>query len=129
MNKKQFSKKGFRTTGTALLLALLVMISLTGCGGTTAAEETPVSETYTLTGTGEGYAGPVIVEVQVTDATIQGIEVTEASDTPGLSDGAFDAMIEQIMEKQTVDGIDVVAGATGSSQGILEAVEDALSQI
>jgi len=38
-------------------------------------------------------------------------------------------MIEKIIEKQTVEGIDVVAGATGSSQGILDAVEDALSQI
>jgi uncharacterized protein with FMN-binding domain len=110
-----------------IILALIIMLSLgmmTACGdtGTTEPEQT-------VTGTGEGYAGPVVVEVTVQGDEIQSIEVLEYADTPGLADGAFDNIIEQVLENQSTENVDVVAGATGSSQGIIEAIEDALSKI
>ncbi len=107
-----------------VLLTGLVLGGLTACGDTSA----NVVETQTLTGTGEGYAGEVVVEVTVEGDTITAIEVIESSDTPGLSDGAYDAIIEDVLEKQSVEGVDMVSGATGSSTGIVEAVKDALSQ-
>lgn len=123
-----FIQKPKVKTGIAVAFVLLLAITFTGCGDTATEEETPASEPYTLTGSGEGYAGTITVEVEMLEDAIQSIEVTESSDTPGLADGAFDAVIEKIIENQSIEGIDVVSGATGSSQGLLDAVEDALSQ-
>ena len=110
-----------------IILALILMVSLgmmTACGDTAATEPE-----QTVTGTGEGYAGPVVVEVTVQGDEIQSIEVLEHADTPGLADGAFDNIIDQVIESQSTENVDAVAGATGSSEGIIEAIEDALSRI
>jgi len=120
MDKKQM--KGLLVL---VLITVVTLGTLTACGG---ASE-PVVETQTLTGTGEGYAGEIVVEVTVEGDTITAIEVVESSDTPGLSDGAFEEIIPAVIENQSVEGVDVVSEATGSSEGILEAIEDALSQM
>ena len=115
----------------ALLLALMTVLTLgvlTACGGAGATEE-PAAMVQTVTGSGQGYAGEVIVEVTLEGDTITAIEVVESGDTPGLSDGAFDAVIEEVIENQSIEGVDVVAGATGSSEGLLEAIADALSNV
>lgn len=82
----------------------------------------------TYTGTGEGYAGEVVVKVTMEGGNIIAIEVVESSDTPGLSDGVFDEIIAAVMANQSVEGVDVIAGATGSSSGALAAIEEALAQ-
>lgn len=108
------------------LVSVLMLATLTACGGG-AAE--PAVETQTLTGTGTGYAGDLVVEFTVEGDTITAIEVVESGDTPGLSDGAFGEIISQVIENQSVEGIDAVSGATASSDGLLEAIADALSQL
>jgi uncharacterized protein with FMN-binding domain len=118
--------KKFKGFFRMALIVLVSLIALTACSG--GASE-PVVETKTLTGTGTGYAGEVVVEVTVEGDTITAIEVVESSDTPGLSDGAYDAIIPAVIENQSVEGVDAVSGATGSSEGILEAIADALSQM
>ncbi len=110
-----------------VILALIMILGLgmmTACGDTAATEPE-----QTATGTGEGYAGPVVVEVTIQGDEIQSIEVLEHADTPGLADGAFDNIINQVLENQSTENVDVVAGATGSSGGIIEAIEEALSKI
>lgn len=121
-------KKQSKGTRMLVVVAILAMILLTACGGSGATEEPAAADPQTVTGTGQGYAGDVVVEVTVLEGVIQSIEVTESADTPGLSDGAFDAVIEAVLESQSTD-VDVVSGATGSSEGILEAIEDALSKV
>jgi uncharacterized protein with FMN-binding domain len=111
-----------------LLITFLTLGVLTACGDAGATEEPPAA-VQTVTGTGQGYAEPVVVEVTVEGDTITAIEVIESGDTPGLSDGAFEAIIEAVLENQSVEGVDVVSGATGSSEGILEAIADALSKV
>ena len=112
--------------GVLILIVMTVVIlgslSMTGTTGATGAEA------LTLTGSGQGYASEITVEVTMDGDTITAIDVVEAGDTPGLSDNAFDAIIETVLASQSVDGVDVVTGATGSSEGILEAIRDALNQ-
>jgi uncharacterized protein with FMN-binding domain len=110
-----------------LLITFLTLGVLTACGDVGATEEPAAVQT--VTGTGQGYAEPVVVEVTVEGDTISAIEVIESGDTPGLSDGAYEAIIEAVLENQSVEGVDVVSGATGSSEGILEAIADALSKV
>lgn len=75
-------------------------------------------------GVGEGYLDDIKVAVVIQDKTIKAILVTEQAD-----DAAFFAraekLIDTVIEKQSTD-VDVVSGATYSSKGILEAINEAL---
>ena len=79
-------------------------------------------------GRGQGKGGtPIVVKVTVADEKITAIEVLEHTETPGISDLAFDKIPQMIIDAQSTE-IDSVSGATLTSAGIIEAVQDALSQ-
>ena len=121
------NKQRIRCIVTLMLLTVMVLGPLTACGGTDAGEAG--GETEVVTGTGEGYNGPITVEVTVENDTITAVEVVESSETEGIATPAFEEISETVVKNQSTEGIDMVSGATGSSTGILEAIEDALSQI
>lgn len=77
------------------------------------------------TATGAGLNGPIEVTVTFDEEKIVGIAIGAHSETPGISDPAFNTIPAAIVEKQSL-AIDVVAGATYTSKGILEAVEAAV---
>ena len=79
----------------------------------------------TYTGVGQGKGGPITVEVVVKDGEVVEINVTEISDTKGIYENAVEGVIPQIIKKQTTE-VDVVGGATLTSQGIMDAVAKAL---
>ncbi len=88
----------------------------------------PAADVEVYTGEAEGGHGPVIVEVTLDDGEIVDIEVVQHNETEGLGDDAFEQLIPQIIEAQSTEGIDVVSGATVSSEALFEAVNDALSK-
>lgn len=81
----------------------------------------------TTTGIGEGYNGDITVEVTRDGDKITAIEVVDHTDTPRIAKRAFENVKKSILETQSTD-VDMVAGATYSSEGLVEAVEDALSK-
>lgn len=81
----------------------------------------------TYTGEGNGFKSTISVEVVVEDGKIAAINILSQDETPVLSDAAFDAIPQAIIEAQSTD-VDVVTGATGTSKGIIEAVNNALSK-
>lgn len=80
----------------------------------------------THTGTGEGFGGPIEVEVTVEGGEITDVAVLEHSESPDISDPAFDQVPQAIVENNSTD-VDVASGATFSSEGIMEAVNNALA--
>ena len=82
-------------------------------------------EDGTYRGTGTGFRGEVSVSVTVKDGKITGIEVDSYRDDYQFFEAAEDGVISEIISSQTVD-VDGVSGATYSSNGIKEAVADAL---
>ena len=70
-------------------------------------------------------SGDVKLTVEIDDSKIIAIEIVEHSETAGISDAAFEELPAKIIEAQSVE-LDAVAGATMSSNAILEAVEKAL---
>ncbi len=86
----------------------------------------PVEPDATYTGAAEGYYDEITVEVGITDGRIERIRV-EHSDTAGLADAAIDTTVERIIDAQSTN-VDAVAGATGTSRGVIQAVEQALSE-
>ena len=79
----------------------------------------------TYTGSGEGYRGTVTVEVKVSGGNISSITVQSYQDDQPFFDKAQNTIINEIISNQSTD-VDVVSGATYSSNGIIEAVSDAL---
>lgn len=79
-------------------------------------------------GTGSGYGGDIVLDVVVENGEIKEILVVEQSETEGIGDEAIDEMIDKILSEQSTD-VDVVSGATVSSEGTIEAVDNALENV
>ena len=81
----------------------------------------------TFEGSGTGYGGTITVQVTLEDDAITAVSVVSApgEDSAYLSQG--ENVINSIISEQSTD-VDTISGATFSSTGILEAVNDALSK-
>lgn len=77
------------------------------------------------TGAGEGFRGTIQVQVTVEDGYIADIAVLSFQDDREFFQKAQSAVINDILAEQTSD-VDAVSGATFSSNGIMDAVADAL---
>jgi uncharacterized protein with FMN-binding domain len=75
-------------------------------------------------GTG-GFHGDVSVEVTIKDDAIVDITITAHNETPEIGGTAFGHIIKTVMQRQST-GIDAVAGASRTSQALINAIEDAL---
>ena len=76
-------------------------------------------------GTGNGFAGPVKLFIEIKDKSIVGIYIVKTSDDAGFFNRAKEGVTASILEKQSTD-VDTVSGATYSSRGIIEAVSNAM---
>ncbi|RQD74416.1 MAG: FMN-binding protein [Candidatus Syntrophonatronum acetioxidans] len=106
--------------GICLLALTMIFAFAVGC------EPAPEGEVYQ--GEAEGFGGTVVVEIAVDEGEMVDINVVEDPETPGYGDEAFDALIPEILDAQSTDGIDVHSGATVSSEALFEAVEEAMAQ-
>ena len=76
------------------------------------------------TGSGEGYGGITKIELTLKDGTIEKIHVVSNEDDESFFKRA-ETLISLVIQRQSTD-VDVVSGATFSSEGILEAINEAL---
>lgn len=76
-------------------------------------------------GQANSFGGPLVVEVVVTDGRIISVEITKHSDSPGFSDPAITGIPQRIVAANA-PRVDVVSGATFTSEAIMTAVELAL---
>ncbi len=81
----------------------------------------------TLTGTAEGFGGAVNVTLTMDGDKITNVEIEAADETPGIGTMAIDELPAKIIEANSAD-VDVVAGATFTSNAIIEAVNNALGK-
>jgi fumarate reductase flavoprotein subunit len=118
---------------TAALL-LMLSISFAACGTKEpAAPETPETPSSseeglftpgTYEGTAKGYHGDITLTVTVDENNILEIK-SEHTETEGLGDKAVNTLTDAALEKASLS-MDLVSGATYSSQGFLAALEAAL---
>lgn len=81
----------------------------------------------TYTGSAEGRNGLIEVEVSFTDDRIVSIEVVSHNETDGLSDASFEDIPQQVIESQSL-AVEVVSGASATSNAVIEAISDAVNQ-
>ena len=115
----------------AFLLAAALVLSMTACGAAPASAGASGSAAGltdgTYTGEGKGNNGNITVEVTVEQGKLAGVTVTDHSETKGLGDTAMESLIEVMVANNTTN-VDAVSGATFSSNGLKEAVQQALRQ-
>lgn len=107
-----------------LLILVLSMGLLSSCGKKEPAGSfTP----GVYEGVGQGKGGDVKVQVEVSADKIEKIDVLDHSETPGITDPAFEQIPKEVLEKQTVQ-VDTVSGCTYASQGLIDAITDAVEK-
>ena len=88
---------------------------------------------YEAEGVGIGYIGDITLKVKAykkKDKTIRVTEIeVEHGDTDEIGGVAFQKLVDDIKAKQRFDAIDLVAGATFSSEGFKEALDIAIDDI
>ena len=85
----------------------------------------------TYTGTGQGIFGEITVTVTVSKNAILSVdEITGKDETPDIGGAAIESgeLAQQIMDTQGLAEIDGVTGASMTSAGVQEALNDALAQ-
>lgn len=105
------------------LVLIIFMLSLFLMVGCKSNEAKYMDGNYT--GIGEGKYGPIKVEVIVENGKLQTINIIENQETPGFSEPAFEKIPALIIKNQTTS-VDAISGATATSDGVINAVVDAL---
>ena len=112
-----------------VLLSFLMVASMSACGSKPV-EEAPAEGKYpagTYVGKATGKNGEVLVEVTLSADKIDNVVVKEHKETTGLTDSAIKNIPAAIVENQSLN-IDVEAGATITSNAILDGVKAALTE-
>ena len=76
-------------------------------------------------GTGQGYRGPVHVRVRLSEGHITEIVIVDSAEDRFVGGAAMEELTDKVIEYNTTD-IDAVSGATQSSRGFLDAIENAI---
>lgn len=118
------------------VMAALMVVALAACGGQTAPASTPESTPAagggamtpgTYEGKAQGFGGEVTATVTVTETEITDVVLKGDNETPTLGGIALEELGGTIVACQTPN-VDAVSGATVTSNAIIAAVTDALTQ-
>lgn len=120
--------------GIALILSVSMLLSGTACsakpadnsGSSSSNDENTLKFTSgTYEGEAEGFHGNIKLKVTVDETSIKSVEIIEHNETNGIGTVALEKLPVEIVEKQSI-GLDALSGCTFSSNGVLNAVENAL---
>lgn len=115
---------GATVTSEAVRAALAA--ALDAAQGIEKAETVLADGTYTGAGSGFDLLKKVPVTVEVAEGKIASVEIGENGETMGFIAAVADKFVSRVIENQTL-AVDAITGATASSQGVREAIADALT--
>lgn len=110
---------------SALIVCFMMTFALSACSTPSTTASVYTDGTYT--GVAKGMNGDVTVEVKVASDKIESVVVTDHKETPGISDPAIENVPSAIVEKNSTE-VDIVAGATITSEAIINAVAQAMEK-
>lgn len=117
-------KKSMKTL-RMFIMAFAVVVLAAGCAGN---GDGAAYEAGSYEGTGEGYGGPITATVTVTEDEITEVTAEIPDETPTIAQTAVDEITADVIENQGIEDVEVVSGATSSSEGLIEAITEALEQ-
>ena len=124
------NKSGIKKGSSKTLPVKTAASSGVGQGSTT----TPTTEVPeggykdgTYQGSGTGFGGMITVQVTVSGGKITAVDILSASGETGSYFASAQGVVSKVLSSQSPN-VDAVSGATYSSNGIIQAVQNALSQ-
>ena len=123
-------KNGIKKGSSKTLPVKTAASSGVGQGSTT----TPTTEVPeggykdgTYRGSGTGFGGTITVQVTVSGGKITAVDILSAAGETGSYFASAQGVVSKVLSSQSPN-VDAVSGATYSSNGIIQAVQNALSQ-
>lgn len=121
-----------RKISILFLLALIFLLS--SCGETESQTEistpeptpTPEPEIVVVSGEGQGFAGSIVANLIIQGNQLVSVELIGESETKVIGALALPELQEAILRAGGTNGVDVVSGATCTSKGVFEAVNNAI---
>lgn len=124
-------KKSGIKKGSSKTLPVKTAASLGVGQGSTTTPTTEVPEggykDGTYQGSGTGFGGTITVQVTVSGGKITAVDILSASGETGSYFASAQGVVSKVLSSQSPN-VDAVSGATYSSNGIIQAVQNALSQ-
>ncbi|GHV72230.1 hypothetical protein AGMMS49928_28570 [Spirochaetia bacterium] len=109
------------------MMALAALLAALAAGCLSFAVVTGPYEDGVYEGSGVGYRGLVHVRLRVEGGGIADIEIVDHGEDLLVGGAAMEELLEAALYADSTD-LDAVSGATESSAGFLEALEDALAK-
>lgn len=111
-----------------ILLLVTLLVGLVACKkNDNSGEKLAGLNPGTYEAIGKGNNGDILVEVSFDQESILDVKVKDHNETEGIGNKPIDLLPLQIVENQSIL-IDTIAGATMTSNGILEGVKDCILQ-
>lgn len=106
-----------------ILILLICSCFIYGCSS----EPKPIYANGVFSGEAEGMGGNVVVQVTIQNDIITEIKIEDNYETPSYMEEIETKLIPEIIGKNSLENIDVLAGATVSSNAVLNAINEALT--
>lgn len=106
---------------------LIFALMITGCTSTNEDTKKTTYKDGTYTTKANGYGGEFSVDTTLNADKITDVVVKEHNETPSIGGVALEQLISNMKSKNTYD-VDTVSGATKTSQGLKDAVKEALDK-
>ncbi|MFQ6862465.1 MAG: FMN-binding protein [Beduini sp.] len=107
-----------------ILWILSILLVISGCS----TKEKSLYKDGEYIGVGNGKCGTIQVKITVSEGNLSVIDIIKDNETASYMSEVKEKLLPEIVGKNSLEGIDVVTGATASSQGVLEAVKVALDE-
>lgn len=115
MNKKVISS----------VLAFAMAAALGGCSSST--ESTATYKAGTYSASSPGHSSDVTVTAEFDDSSITTVTIDASGETESIGGAAVETLQQEILDAQSAE-IDTVSGATETSNAVIRAMEDVISQ-
>ncbi|HBF77600.1 MAG TPA: flavocytochrome c [Clostridiaceae bacterium] len=107
----------------SMMLVAVLSIAMAGCGS----KPKNGMKDGKYIGEGEGKGGKIKAEVTIDGGKIKDVKVVEQHETEGIWEEPAKEIIKNVIATNSAN-VDTVSGATLTSQGLIDAIKDALSK-
>ena len=105
----------------ATLTAILILFTTFSCK-----KESPLKD-GTYTGSGAGRNGEITVSVTIKNGAVSDAKIISDPESPQIAEPAENLILSEFLQSGSTADIDTVSGATLTSDGLLDALDEALS--
>ena len=105
-----------------LVLSIILAMGLLACDSKNIIYKEGIYE-----GNAEGHIGPIRVQVVTDQYEIKEIKILEQQETPVIAEIVYDKIPPRVIKANSPE-VEVVAGATYTSNGLLKAIKNALDK-